>query len=306
VQNAAGAVAAEAVYEIVGREFPPCGADRPSGERCPSVRRFAIRRLHIGLYCGLDPDAHKFPWLPNLPWAKPSDFVEPGPFAGWLPEGAFPLRRRMEKRKRRGGWDVSDGVLHEFEVRVRERGASCVTCTATWFRGERGSRDALTWLYDFERFGLYAEVADAIRKMMPKPTVAEPAWYERLPADLRIEVGYRLDDSRLRPGHPLSLAFLRAAKHREGTRFTTEVQRFGIDGLAMPLCDKCSREKGVLLFATADELLVRWAAYRFSGSVAVARSHPDFREFAYLAHLAYETEIAARLECAPRHRERMA
>jgi hypothetical protein len=298
--------AAETIYEIVGREFAPCGGDRPGGERCPSVRRFAVRRLHIGLYCGQGADAHKLDWLPNLPWAKPSDFVEPGPFAGWLPEGAFPPRRLVEKRKRRGGWDVSDAVRHEFEVRVRERGACCVACAAPWFRGEPATRDALTWLSDFERFGLYAEVADAIRKMMPKPTVAEPAWYERLPADLRIEVGYRLDDSRLRLGHPLSLAFLRAAKHREGAGFTTQVQRLGIDGLAMPLCDKCNREKGALLFATADELLTRWAAYRFSGSIAAARSHPDFGEFAYLAHLAYETEIAARLERAPHQRERRA
>ena len=301
VQNAA-----ETVHEIIGRAFPPCGGELPGGERCPSVQRFAVRRLHIGLYCGLGSDAHKLAWLPNLPWAKSSDFVEPGPFAGWLPEGAFPPRRRVEKRKRRGGWDVSDAVRYEFEVRVRERNARCIACAATPFRGDRGSRDALTWLYDFERSGLYAEVADAIRKMMPKPTVAEPAWYERLPADLRIEVGYRLADSRLRLGHPFSLAFLRAAKHREGTRFATQVQRLGIDGLAMPLCDKCNREKGPLLFATADELLTRWAAYRFSGSVAAARSHPDFREFAYLAHLAYETDIAARLENAPRQRERRA
>jgi hypothetical protein len=301
VQNAA-----EDVYEIVGRTFPPCGAALAAGGACPSVQRFAVRRLHIGLYCGLGPGAHNLWWLPNLPWAKPSDFAEPGPFGGWIPEGAFPSRRWAGIRKRRGGWDVSERVRHEFDVRVRGRDTRCVSCAATWFRAERDSRDALMWLYEFERFGLYADVADAIRKMMPKPTVLKPAWYERLPIDVRIEVGYRLDDSQLRPGHPLSLSFLRAAKQREGPLFTTAVQRLGIDGLAMPLCDKCNREKGALLFATADELLVQWAAYRFSGSAAAARSHPDFAEFAYLARLAYETDLAASLDGSQRQRERRA
>jgi hypothetical protein len=301
VQNAA-----EEVYEIVGRGFAPCGAELATGRPCRSVQRFAIRRFHIGLYCGPGPDAHNVSWLPNLPWAKPSDFVEPGPFAGWLPEGAFPPRRREGKRKRRRGWDLTDNLRNEFEVRVRQRDAKCVKCQATWFRGERDSRDGLAWLHEFERFGLYADVADAIRKMMPKPTALDPAWFERLPTDLRIGVGYRFDDSRLRPGHPLSLAFLRAAKQRDGLRFSAEVQRLGVDGLAMPLCDKCNREKGAVLFEVPDDLLTQWAAYRFGGNRVAARSHPDYREFEYLVRLAYETDIAASLDAAPRQRERRA
>jgi hypothetical protein len=292
-------------YEIFGRDFARCASALPGGGHCASARRFAVRRLHIGLYCGLGPGAHNLPWLPNLPWAKPSDFIEPGPFAGWLPEGAFPPRREG-KRRRRGGWGLSESVRNEFDVRVRQRDAKCSACEATWFRGERNSRDGLAWLYAFERFGLYAEVADAVRKMIPKPAPGEPAWYDRLPTDLRIEVAYRFDDSRLRLGHPLSLTFLRAAKQHEGVLFSAAVQRVGVDGLAMPLCGKCHREKGALLFPTASELLRHWAAYRFSGNSAAARLHPDYREFEYLVYLAYQTDIAASIGGVTAQRERRA
>jgi hypothetical protein len=296
----------EEIHEVVGREFGPCGGFLLDGGLCSSVRRFAIRRLHIGLYCGLGPQAHKLSWLPNLPWAKPADFVEPGPFAGWVPEGAFPSRRRERKHKRRGGWDFSENVRNEFEVRVRQRDAKCMACKATWFRGERKSTDALAWLRTSERSGLYVEVCDALMKMVPKPTALDPTWYERLPTDLRLEVKYRFDDSRLRAAHPLSLAFLRAVKLREGGDFSAAVQRFGVDGLALPLCDRCSREKGPLVFETRDELLARWAAYRFSGSVAAARSHPDYACFDYLARLAYQTDLVAALTTASHQRERRA
>jgi hypothetical protein len=298
--------AAVEVYEIVSREFSPCGAVFPAGERCPSVRRFAVRGLHIGLYCGLGPQAHQIAWLPNLPWAKPSDFVEPGPFAGWIPGGAFAERPRERKRKRHGGWDLSENIRHEFDIRVRQRDAKCVKCEATWFRGERESPEALDWLRAHERSGLWVDVCDALRKMMPKPTALEPVWHHRLPVDIRFEVDCRFDDSRLRPDHALSIAFLRAAKLREGPRFTTEVQRFAVDGMALPLCGKCSRARGALLFATPNELLACWARYRFSGNVAAARSHPDFTHFDYLGRLAFQTDIAAGLSTASHQRERRA
>jgi hypothetical protein len=295
---------AEEIHEIAGRTFEPCGAPLRGGGRCRSVRRFAIRRLHIGLYCGLGPDAHNVAWLPNLPWAKPSDFVEPGPFAGWVPAGAFPSRRR--ERKRGGAWELSENVQHEFEVRVRQRDATCSVCEATWFRGERNSREAVIWLREYERSGLYADVYDAIRKLMPKPAALDLTWCDQLPIDLRFEVNYRFDDSRLRPGHPLSIAFLRAAKLREGARFTAAVQRFAIDGLALPLCDRCNREKGARLFETGSALLARWTSFRFCGNAAAARSHPDYAHFDYLAWLAYETDIAAGLATAAHQRERRA
>ena len=296
--------AAEEIHELAGREFQPCGALAGDAGRCRSVKRFAIRRLHIGLYCGLGPDAHNVAWLPNLPWAKPSDFVEPGPFAGWVPAGAFPSRRR--ERKRRGAWELSENVRHEFDVRVRQRDATCSVCEATWFRGERNSREAVIWLRECERSGLYADVYDALRKLMPKPAALDLTWCDQLPIDLRFEVNYRFDDSRLRPGHPLSIAFLRAAKLREGARFTAAVQRFAIDGLALPLCDRCNREKRARLFETSSALLARWTSFRFSGNAAAARSHPDYPYFDYLTWLAYETDIAAGLATASHQRERRA
>jgi hypothetical protein len=296
---------AEEVHEILGRTFEPCGAYLRDGGRCPSVQRFAIRRFHIGLYCGLGPEAHNVSWLPNLPWAKPRDFVEPGPFAGWIPDGAFPVRR-ARKQKRRSGWELSENVRYEFEVRVHQRDAKCMLCEATWFRGEPNSREALVWLRTFDRSGLYDEVYDALRKMMPKPTALDPVWFDRLPTDLRVETKYRFEDSRLRPEPALSIAFLRAAKLGEGMRFTAEVQRFGVDGLTMPLCDKCNRAQRTLLFETRDDLLAQWAAYRFSGNIAAARLHPDFVHFDYLARLAYETGLAANLATAAGQRERRA
>ncbi len=281
------------VYEIVGLSFEPCGAPLAAGSRCASTRRFAVRRTHIGLYCGGGPQAHHVPWLPSVPWASPSDFVEPGPFAGWVPADAFPVRTRTRKAKRSAGWDCSESIGREFEVRVRQRDAKCLVCDTVWFRGERNSIEALRWLHACEQSGLYAEVADAIGKLMPKPTLLDPAWYDRLPIDLRLEVSYRFDDSCLRPEPALSIGLLRAAKVREGPRFSAAVQRFGVDGLALPACDKCRRAKGALLFETRSELLARWSAYRFAGSVAAASSHPDFDHFEYLAHLAYETDLAA-------------
>ncbi len=296
---------AEEIHEIVGRAFEPCGAYLPDGGRCPSVRRFAIRRFHIGLYCGPGAEAHNVSWLPNLPWAKPCDFVEPGPFAGWVPDGAFPARR-ARKQKRRGGWELSENVRHELEVRVRQRDAKCMLCEATWFRGERNSREALVWLRTFDRSGLYDEVYDALCKMMPKPTALDPSWFDRLPTDVRVETKYRFDDSRLRAEPALSVAFLRAAKVREGMRFRAEVQRFGVDGLTMPLCEKCNRTRTAVLFETRDDLLAQWAAYRFSGNIAAARLHPDFVYFDYLAWLAYETDLAATLTTTADQRERRA
>jgi cytochrome c5 len=292
------------VHEIVGIPFEPCGAPIGAGAACPSTRRFAIRRLHIGLYCGSGPGAHNLPWYAGLPWAKPADFVESGPFAGWLPKGAFPARRRRVT-KRRGAWELTDSARNEFEIRIRRADAACSVCAATWYRGEPNSGAALDWLKTHERNGLFAEVVDAISKMMPKPTPRDPSWYERLPDDLRAEVTFRFDDSRLRAGWALSTAALRAAAQHEGRRFSAAVRRFAVDGLVLPSCQRCHRSSGVLLFESRAALLERWAAYRFSGSIAAARLHPDYAHFDYLAQLAYETEIFAAIP-GPHQRERRA
>ena len=290
-------------HEITAVSFEPCGRWIGPGSTCESTRRFAIRKTHIGLYCGDGEDAHNHPWMKRLPWANREDFQKGGLFEGWVPENAFPDRRRAPKKQRRGGWDISAQRRAQLEIEIARPTAKCMLCRNTWFRGERNSREALLWLREAERRRLYPEVIDAINKMMPKPTRERPNWYDRLPDDLKPEVRWRFDDSRLYPDHPFSIAFLRAAKKRRGAKFTEALQRFSVDTLAMPLCEACNLGRGARLFERPEDLLQRWADHQFQGSVAAARIHPEYRFFAYLAHLAYETDLVAEVDAQMRRRQ---
>jgi hypothetical protein len=147
-------------------------------------------------------------------------------------------------------------------------------------------------------------VRDALNKLEPPPKPDD--WYNRLPTDLRLAVSHRFEDSELQPDHVFSLAFLRAAKSAEGSKFTDTIQRFAVDALTVPLCVICNRGRGARLYETESELLQRWADYRFGGDVAAARIHPEFRMFEYLARLAYETNLVADVDAATRQRRRRA
>lgn len=173
-------------------------------------------------------------------------------------------------------------------------------CSNTWFRGDLDSRTAIVWLKDAERRSLYPEVLDAIKKMVPKPTAEDPTWYSRLPTDLRQMVGRRFKNSRLYPDHPFSIAFLRAAKRRDPGKFSDAVQRFGVDTLAMPLCEECNSGRGARIFESREDLLQRWADYQFQGNVVAAKAHPEYRLFTYLADLAYETDLGLEVDARMR------
>jgi len=84
------------------------------------------------------------------------------------------------------------------------------------------------------------------------------------------------------------------------------VQRFGVNALAMPVCDKCNSGRSARLFETRDDILKRWAAYRFQGDVAAARIQPEFPILSYLCKLAYETDLVAEVDAAMRQRPRRA
>src|SRR6202011_120831 len=134
--------------------------------------------------------------------------------------------------------------------------------------------------------------------MVPKPTLERPTWYSRLPSDPKSEIMHRFDDSQLRPDHPFSIAFLRAAQKREAKRFTEAVKRFGVDALAMPVCDACNWGRGARLLENRGDLLQRWADYRFQGNVAAAKIHPEHVYFDFLADLAYNTDLVAEVDDA--------
>jgi hypothetical protein len=293
---------AEEKHEITAVEFGPCGGYIHPGRICTSTSRFAVRKLHIGLYCGFEPSPHKHDWLPRTPWASRDDFIKTGPFAGWVPEDAFPNRRRAPKKTRRGGWDLSESRRFQFIAEIKRQDAACLHCSTKPFFSDRNTREALVWLQRADRFGLFRDVSDAIGKMKPKPTPENPDWYDRLPEDLRFEVKCRFEDSELQPDHPFSIAFLRLAKKRVGEKFTEAVQRFAVDTLAMPLCRKCNRGRGARLYETENELLQRWADYRFGGNVAAAKLHPEHAYFQFLARLAYDTDLVAQVDVSSRQR----
>ena len=293
-------------HQILGIDFPECGARLETETICTSTTRFAVRAPHIGLYCGNVSKPHRHDWLPQLPWANAADFVEPGPFAGWLPADTFPGKRRPAKRPRRGGWDLSAARRWQFFSEIKRPDATCVRCGVRPFRGVPNGVEALRWLRPAGRGGLFGEVVDAINKMMPKPAPGASDWYDRLPADLRYAVRCRMQDAELEPEHAFSIAFLRAAKQREGARFTTAVQNFAVNSLALPLCRMCRRERRARLFESRDELFGRWAEYRFDGNAAAAASHPEYEHVVYLARLAYETDLVERVEDAARQRKRRA
>lgn len=292
-------------HEITAVQFGPCGAFISHGRTCTSTRRFAIRALHIGLYCGNSETPHSHEWRPRMLWAKREDFID-GPFAGWVPADAFPDRHRTPKKVRRGGWDLSEPRRFQFVMEAARTDAACLHCRTKPFRGNRNSREALVWLRDVDRLGLYAEVADAIRKMNPLPAADDPTWYDRLPSDLHNEVRWRFDDAALEADHPFSIAFLQLARKQAGANFTEAVQRFAVDTLAMPLCKKCNRGRGARLFESESELLQRWADYRFGGNLAAAKQHPEHKHFELLARLAYDTDLVAQVESRPRQRRRKA
>jgi hypothetical protein len=293
-------------HEITAVGFEPCGEYIAPGLYCTSTRRFAVATLHIGLYCGNSETPHRHDWQPRQPWARRDQFVGDGPYAGWVPDDAFGNRRRPPKKSRRGGWDLSEPRLFQFVLEIARPGAVCLHCNTKPFRGNRNTREALIWLRDADRFGLFVEVNDAINKMIPKPTPDDPTWYDRLPMDLHNEVKWRFDDSTLQPDHPFSVAFLRLAKKHVGSKFTDALQRFAIDTLAIPLCMKCNRGRSARLFESEDELLQRWADFKFGGNIAAARQHPEHRYFELLARLAYDTDLVEQVDAETRQRRRRA
>jgi hypothetical protein len=294
----------EEKHEIVGPEFEPCAKYVFSGRVCGSKRRFAVRNIHLGLYCE---NGHSLPWPMGKPWASPDELRDLGFFEEWgLPPDAFPSRSRTPQRKRRGGWDLSESRRAQFLVEINRSDARCLLCGNTAFKGERDSIEAILWLQRAERLGLYAEVVDAINRMMPKPTKELPNWYSRLPDDLKFEVLHRFDDSRLLPDHPFPIVFLQAAQKREPNIVTEEVKRFGVDAMAMPACELCNRGRGARISESRADLLQRWADYRFQGVVAAVRAHPEFAYFEVLADLAYNTDIMAEVQAAMRQRPRSA
>jgi hypothetical protein len=297
----------EEKHEINAVTFGPCGKYvYPSGV-CRSTRRFAIRRQHLGLYCGDNENAHSLPWPTGKQWSAPEELREIGLYETWeLPDEAFADRGRAPKSRRRGGWDISGPRRAQLNVEINRHDARCMICRNTWFRGERDSRAAFEWLRDAERRGLYLEAVDAIKRMVPKPTPEQPNWYTRLPDDPKLEIMHRFDDSQLRPDHPFSIAFLRAAQKRDPKKFTEGVKRFGVDALAMPVCDACNWGRGARLFESREDILQRWAVYRFQGSVAAAKTHPEHVYFEFLADLAYNTDLVAEVDAATRQRRRKA
>lgn len=291
--------------EIVAVAFDPCGKELYPRGTCQSTRRFAVRKQHLGLYCG-GPEVHQKLWPTGKLWESVELLREGGLLEHWGLQGAFPDRGRPAKTRRRGGWDLSNKRRAQIEIEIGRTGTKCLVCRNTWFRGERDSREALIWLRNADRRGLYKDAVDGIATMVPKPTAERPDWFSRLPDDPRLEIGWRFDDSRLRPDHLFNIEFLRAAKKCEGRKFTDEVQRFGVDAMAMPVCDKCNSGRGARLFETPDDVLQRWADYTFGGDVAAARIHPEFPIFSYLMHLAYETNLVVEVEAAMRQRKRRA
>jgi hypothetical protein len=289
-------------HEIVGFEFEPCGKWIGPGRACMSTRRFAVRRQHIGLYCGAaEPHQHEWP-LRGGYWASREDFDEDELLAGWVPPGAFADRTAMARKKRAKSWQISPSRRAVLQVELSRADTECMLCENRWYRGERDSVDALRWLKKAELRGLYREVEDAVSRMVPKPTRQRPNWYSRLPDDLRYEVGRRFDLSRLHPDHPFWVEFLRAAKKRVGKRFTRALQRYAVDSLAMPLCERCSLGRGARLFERPEDVLQRWAKYRFRGDVDRAKADAEHLLFEYLVHLAYETDIAETLGPPKRQR----
>jgi hypothetical protein len=297
------------VHEITAVQFAACGNWTENGP-CPDTRRFAIRRQHLGLFCGAEFE-HAHEWPTGKLWQNAQELKELGIFEDFgIPGDAFGVRTRSSLKKRIGGWDLSPNRRTQVLIEIARSETKCMLCDNTWFRGDRNSRESLKWLLRAEPRRLYPEVVDAVNKMMPKPTPTEPNWFDRLTEDLKAEVRWRFDDSRLVPDHPFSIKFLRAAKLREGRRFTEAVKRFGVDTLAMPLCDACNHGRGARLFENRDDLLKRWAIYQFADrtkkpddaavktAAVSAKNHPEYKYFVYLADLAYESDLAEKVDAA--------
>jgi hypothetical protein len=277
-------------HEITAVTFEPCGKWLTSSSSCSSTRRFAIRNQNLGLYCGAE-QQHYHPWPDGRPWAVTADFSVGGAFEGWVPEGAFPPRGQKARPKREGEWRISPARRAQLEIEMKRPGAKCMVCDKEPFPGDINSVPALLWLRTADRH-IAADVDDAIRRMMPKPRKSNPNWYDRLQDDLRYEVGRRFFMSRLVPDHPFSVAFLKAAKRREERGFTRALQSFGVNSMAMPVCELCNFGRGARLFEAPEDMERRWAEYRFRGNAALMRADAEYPLFARLMSLAYETDLA--------------
>jgi hypothetical protein len=209
--------------------------------------------------------------------------------------GRFFAARSEGTPKREGEWRISPARRVQLAIEFKRIGAKCMVCGNEPFPAERNSVAALEWLTKADR-AICVDVADAIRKMVPKPRKSNPNWYEQLPEDLRYEVGRRFATSLLIPDHLFSIAFLQAAKRREGKAFTRALQAFGVNALAMPVCELCNSGRGCRLFEEPSDMLGRWADYRFGGNIALARADAEYPLFARLMYLAFETDIAIEVD----------